>query len=167
MCLFFFISNVHHLYFRFIKFKGGKSVYLIYKKKSQVIKAKRHWTYPMDGPLNSYVSFDGWLEHLIGSSVTPVMLVVRVESGRKAPAANESSHHRLAGELPCSSPLRFLLFVERLGFPFLGVLRLGGREPATSEMAQAVEDWYKQMPIITRSYLTAAVVTTIGCTLEV
>ncbi|KAG5413622.1 hypothetical protein IGI04_001189 [Brassica rapa subsp. trilocularis] len=34
-------------------------------------------------------------------------------------------------------------------------------------MAQAVEDWYKQMPIITRSYLTAAVVTTVGCSLEV
>ncbi|XP_076941910.1 derlin-2.2-like [Bidens hawaiensis] len=34
-------------------------------------------------------------------------------------------------------------------------------------MAQAVEDWYKQMPIITRSYLTAAVVTTIGCSLEI
>lgn len=35
------------------------------------------------------------------------------------------------------------------------------------KMAQAVEDWYKQMPIITRSYLTAAIVTTIGCSLEV
>ncbi|KAJ0748811.1 hypothetical protein HanLR1_Chr05g0162731 [Helianthus annuus] len=34
-------------------------------------------------------------------------------------------------------------------------------------MAQAIEDWYKQMPIITRSYLTAAIVTTIACTLEV
>ncbi|KAG6474820.1 derlin-2.2-like [Zingiber officinale] len=34
-------------------------------------------------------------------------------------------------------------------------------------MAQAVEDWYKQMPIITRSYITAAVVTTIGCSLEI
>lgn len=34
-------------------------------------------------------------------------------------------------------------------------------------MAQAVEEWYKQMPIITRSYLTAAVVTTVGCSLEV
>ena len=34
-------------------------------------------------------------------------------------------------------------------------------------MAQAVEEWYKQMPIITRSYLTAAIVTTIGCSLEV
>ncbi|XP_052884373.1 derlin-2.2 isoform X2 [Gossypium arboreum] len=34
-------------------------------------------------------------------------------------------------------------------------------------MAQAVEEWYKQMPIITRSYLTAAVVTTIGCSLEI
>ncbi|KAL9818362.1 putative derlin [Arabidopsis thaliana] len=33
-------------------------------------------------------------------------------------------------------------------------------------MAQAVEEWYKQMPIITRSYLTAAVVTTVGCSLE-
>uniref|UniRef100_A0A6N2N5P0 Derlin n=2 Tax=Salix viminalis TaxID=40686 RepID=A0A6N2N5P0_SALVM len=34
-------------------------------------------------------------------------------------------------------------------------------------MAQAVEDWYKQMPIITRSYVTAAVVTTIGCSLDI
>ena len=34
-------------------------------------------------------------------------------------------------------------------------------------MAQAVEEWYKQMPIITRSYLTAAIVTTIGCSLDV
>ncbi|KAK2986533.1 hypothetical protein RJ640_005575, partial [Escallonia rubra] len=34
-------------------------------------------------------------------------------------------------------------------------------------MAQAVEEWYKQMPIITRSYLTAAIVTTIGCDVNV
>ncbi|XP_042521003.1 derlin-2.1-like isoform X2 [Macadamia integrifolia] len=34
-------------------------------------------------------------------------------------------------------------------------------------MAQAVEEWYKQMPIITRSYLTAAIVTTVGCSLEI
>uniref|UniRef100_A0A453MLY9 Derlin n=1 Tax=Aegilops tauschii subsp. strangulata TaxID=200361 RepID=A0A453MLY9_AEGTS len=34
-------------------------------------------------------------------------------------------------------------------------------------MAQAVEEWYRQMPIITRSYLTAAVLTTVGCTLEI
>ncbi|KAG2533795.1 derlin-2-like [Panicum virgatum] len=34
-------------------------------------------------------------------------------------------------------------------------------------MAQAVEEWYRQMPIITRSYLTAAVVTTVGCTLDI
>ncbi|XP_078433710.1 derlin-2-like [Wolffia australiana] len=34
-------------------------------------------------------------------------------------------------------------------------------------MAQAVEEWYKQMPIITRSYLTAAVVTSVGCSLEI
>ena len=34
-------------------------------------------------------------------------------------------------------------------------------------MAQAVEEWYKQMPIITRSYLTAAIATTIGCSLDV
>ncbi|OEL31024.1 Derlin-2.2 [Dichanthelium oligosanthes] len=34
-------------------------------------------------------------------------------------------------------------------------------------MAQAVEEWYRQMPIITRSYLTAAVVTTVGCALEI
>ncbi|CAN6690102.1 unnamed protein product [Malus baccata var. baccata] len=34
-------------------------------------------------------------------------------------------------------------------------------------MAQAVEEWYKQMPVITRSYLTAAVLTNIGCTLDI
>jgi Derlin-2/3 len=34
-------------------------------------------------------------------------------------------------------------------------------------MAQLVEDWYKQMPIITRSYLTLSVLTTVGCALEV
>ncbi|XP_076921057.1 derlin-2.2-like [Bidens hawaiensis] len=33
-------------------------------------------------------------------------------------------------------------------------------------MAEAVEEWYKQMPVITRSYLTAAIVTTIGYSLE-
>ncbi|KAG5383855.1 hypothetical protein IGI04_035325 [Brassica rapa subsp. trilocularis] len=35
------------------------------------------------------------------------------------------------------------------------------------KMAQGVEEWYKQMPIITRSYLTAAVVTTVGCSLDI
>ncbi|KAJ0037935.1 hypothetical protein Pint_22304 [Pistacia integerrima] len=30
-------------------------------------------------------------------------------------------------------------------------------------MAQAIEEWYKQMPIITRTYLIAPIVTTIGC----
>jgi Derlin-2/3 len=34
-------------------------------------------------------------------------------------------------------------------------------------MAQIVEDWYRQMPIITRSYLTLSVLTTAGCALEV
>lgn len=34
-------------------------------------------------------------------------------------------------------------------------------------MAQVVEDWYKQMPVITRSYLTLSVLTTVGCALEV
>lgn len=34
-------------------------------------------------------------------------------------------------------------------------------------MAQAVEEWYKQMPIITRTYLTAAIVTTVGCSLDI
>ncbi|ONK65880.1 uncharacterized protein A4U43_C06F1920 [Asparagus officinalis] len=34
-------------------------------------------------------------------------------------------------------------------------------------MAQAVEEWYKQMPVITRSYLTAAVITSVGCSLEI
>ncbi|CAD5177761.1 derlin-2.2-like [Musa acuminata AAA Group] len=34
-------------------------------------------------------------------------------------------------------------------------------------MAQAVEEWYQQMPLITRSYLTAAVATTLGCSIEI
>jgi hypothetical protein len=34
-------------------------------------------------------------------------------------------------------------------------------------MAQAVEERYRQMPFITHSYLIAAVVTTVGCTLDV
>lgn len=34
-------------------------------------------------------------------------------------------------------------------------------------MAQVVEDWYKQMPVITRSYLTASILTTVGCSLEI
>ncbi|KAJ0021097.1 hypothetical protein Pint_31427 [Pistacia integerrima] len=34
-------------------------------------------------------------------------------------------------------------------------------------MAQAIEEWYKQMPIITRTYLIAAIVNTIGCSLDV
>lgn len=34
-------------------------------------------------------------------------------------------------------------------------------------MAQVVEDWYKQTPVITRSYLTLSVLTTVGCALEV
>ncbi|KAI8020326.1 Derlin-2.2 [Camellia lanceoleosa] len=34
-------------------------------------------------------------------------------------------------------------------------------------MAQAVEEWYKQMPIITCSYLTVAIVITVGCSLDI
>lgn len=34
-------------------------------------------------------------------------------------------------------------------------------------MAQVVEDWYKQMPVITRSYLTVSILTTVGCSLEI
>uniref|UniRef100_A0A7N0TS49 Derlin n=2 Tax=Kalanchoe fedtschenkoi TaxID=63787 RepID=A0A7N0TS49_KALFE len=34
-------------------------------------------------------------------------------------------------------------------------------------MAQALEEWYKQMPVVTRTYLTATIVTTIGCSLEI
>ena len=32
--------------------------------------------------------------------------------------------------------------------------------------AQAVEDWYKEMPVITRTYLTLSFLTTAGCALE-
>jgi len=34
-------------------------------------------------------------------------------------------------------------------------------------MAQVVEDWYKQMPVISRSYLTVSILTTVGCSLEI
>lgn len=34
-------------------------------------------------------------------------------------------------------------------------------------MAQTIEDWYKQMPIITRSYLTLSFLTTAGIALDV
>jgi hypothetical protein len=34
-------------------------------------------------------------------------------------------------------------------------------------MVHAVEERYRQMPFITHSYLIAAVVTTVGCTLDV
>ena len=50
-------------------------------------------------------------------------------------------------------------WILRLSIQLVFVIGLG--------MAQAVEEWYKQMPIITRSYLTAAVVTTVGCSLKV
>merc|ERR1719183_2972909 len=33
-------------------------------------------------------------------------------------------------------------------------------------MAQSLEEWYKSMPIITRTYLTLSFVTTAGCALE-
>eukprot|EP00899_Mesostigma_viride_P007631 jgi/Mesvir1/1686/Mv21148-RA.1 len=33
-------------------------------------------------------------------------------------------------------------------------------------MAQVLEEWYKQMPVITRSYLTLSFLTTAGCALE-
>ncbi|RWW82175.1 hypothetical protein BHE74_00009378, partial [Ensete ventricosum] len=67
-------------------------------------------------------------------------------------------------------PIPFRRRSQLLGFglarPLLGILGVGG-DSEISEMAQAVEEWYKQMPIITRSYLTAAVVTTVGCSLEI
>ncbi|KAJ0078657.1 hypothetical protein Patl1_23400 [Pistacia atlantica] len=34
-------------------------------------------------------------------------------------------------------------------------------------MTQAVEEWYKQMPIITCTYLTAGIVTTNSCSLDI
>ncbi|CAA3009347.1 derlin- [Olea europaea subsp. europaea] len=54
-----------------------------------------------------------------------------------------------------------------LGIWGLGFDRLNFRNFEGIRMAQAVEEWYKQMPIITRTYLTAAIVTTIGCSLEI
>lgn len=44
-------------------------------------------------------------------------------------------------------------------------MRIGsGMERA---IAQAVEKWYKRIPILVRSYLTAAIITPIGCSLDV
>eukprot|EP00958_Prasinococcus_capsulatus_P013453 scaffold1388_cov390-Prasinococcus_capsulatus_cf.AAC.3 len=34
-------------------------------------------------------------------------------------------------------------------------------------MAQNIEEWYKQMPVITRSYLTLSFLTTAGCALDI
>jgi Derlin-2/3 len=45
-------------------------------------------------------------------------------------------------------------------------LRFGGYQQGF-EMALNVEDWYKQMPIITRSYLTLSVLITAGCASEI
>merc|ERR1712023_124184 len=33
-------------------------------------------------------------------------------------------------------------------------------------MAVSLEEWYKQMPVVTRTYLTLAFLTTVGCALE-
>ena len=66
--------------------------------------------------------------------------------------------------------------IPRLGFGFLACGLRGvrsfrpsllGSDSVFLEMAQAVEEWYQQMPLITRSYLTAAVATTLGCSIEV
>jgi len=35
------------------------------------------------------------------------------------------------------------------------------------KMAQSIEDWYKEMPIVTRTYLTLSFLTTVLCSLEV
>ena len=35
------------------------------------------------------------------------------------------------------------------------------------KMAQSIEDWYKEMPIVTRTYLTLAFLTTVLCSLEI
>ena len=34
-------------------------------------------------------------------------------------------------------------------------------------LTQSVEEWYKQLPIVTRTYVTLAFITTAGCALEV
>ena len=34
-------------------------------------------------------------------------------------------------------------------------------------MAQSIEEWYKEMPIVTRTYLTLAFATTVLCSLDV
>ena len=34
-------------------------------------------------------------------------------------------------------------------------------------MAQSIEDWYKEMPVVTRTYLTLAFLTTVLCSLDV
>lgn len=58
------------------------------------------------------------------------------------------------------------LFFQGFGNSLINQIAANFRDKK-KKMAQAVEEWYKQMPIITRTYLTAAIVTTIGCSLDV
>merc|ERR1712188_291706 len=48
-----------------------------------------------------------------------------------------------------------------------GVNRATLLEWPEQKMAQSIEDWYKEMPIVTRTYLTLAFATTVLCSLDV
>eukprot|EP01018_Ginkgo_biloba_P016382 Gb_10513 [translate_table: standard] len=63
----------------------------------------------------------------------------------------------------CDAFLLVTAAEERALILKVGVIRWFKENP----MAQVVEDWYKQMPVITRSYLTAAILTTVGCSLDI
>ena len=41
-----------------------------------------------------------------------------------------------------------------------------GSRAGLGEMAITLEQWYRQMPVVTRSYLTLSFLTTAGCALE-
>lgn len=119
------------------------------------------------------------LEHTTSMRPTrgPHMSVTRRQAGRHAATGDTNARSfplRVCDPSPSPSipfPLPLPTSHRRFDSGQLGFTRDSREESSPArvsrEMAQAVEEWYRQMPIITRSYLTAAVVTTVGCTLEV
>ncbi|KAG0480279.1 hypothetical protein HPP92_011137 [Vanilla planifolia] len=73
--------------------------------------------------------------------------------------------HSQSDSIFARSPSPRITFAVSLGLLGIPSIEPSGRR--SRDMAQALEEWYKQMPIITRSYLTAAVVTTVGCSLDI
>ena len=119
------------------------------------------------------------LEHTTSMRPTrgPHMSVTRRQAGRHAATGDTNARSfplRVCDPSP-SPPIPYPLPLptshRRFDSGQLGFTRDSREESSPArvsrEMAQAGEEWFRQIPIITRSYLTAAGVTTVGCTLEV